>query len=66
MSIISDNASPVNSDVYDKQIENSLPYYGELSKQIIDIVRFMGRSGLSWLDLGCGTGTQAGIYAIKE
>lgn len=56
MSMISDNASPINSSEYDVQIQNSLPYYSEFADQIIDIIKCTGKDRFEWMDLGCGTG----------
>ena len=55
----SDNASPVSSAGYDKQIVNSMPYYNEFAGQIIDVLQCTGRKSFEWLDLGCGTGSLA-------
>lgn len=52
-----DNRSAYNSNVYDANIINTLPYYREYHNQIMDLVRAMGLKDISWLDTGCGTGT---------
>jgi len=55
-----DNKSAYNSNVYDKNIVSTLPYYREYHNQIIDLVKAMGTQNIDWLDTGCGTGTLAG------
>lgn len=52
-----DNRSAYNSNVYDANIINTLPYYREYHNQIMDLVRAMGLKDINWLDTGCGTGT---------
>ncbi|MBR3464474.1 MAG: methyltransferase domain-containing protein [Clostridiales bacterium] len=52
-----DNRSAYNSNVYDANIINTLPYYREYHNQIMDLVRAIGLKDISWLDTGCGTGT---------
>lgn len=44
---------------YDKQIRQALPYYEEFFKQAVGIASAFGKKGLSWLDVGCGTGRMA-------
>ncbi|MCD7927395.1 MAG: class I SAM-dependent methyltransferase [Oscillospiraceae bacterium] len=56
-----DNASPMASGEYDRQIANSMPYYREFLGQILDILQQRGLTDGSWLDLGCGTGTLAAL-----
>lgn len=48
-----DNRSAYNSNVYDANIINTLPYYREYHNQIMDLVRAMGLKDISWLDTGC-------------
>ena len=52
-----DNRSAYNSNVYDANIINTLPYYREYHNQIMDLVRAIGLKDINWLDTGCGTGT---------
>ena len=54
-----DNRSAYNSNVYDENIVNTLPYYREFHNQITDLVKVMGFKDITWLDTGCGTGTLA-------
>ncbi len=56
-----DNASPMASGDYDRQIANSMPYYREFLEQILDILQQRGLGEGAWLDLGCGTGTLAAL-----
>ncbi len=44
---------------YDKKIKQTLPYYEEFYKQIIDVVECQFERSVSWLDVGCGTGKMA-------
>lgn len=51
---------------YDEKILKTLPYYKEFIQQSINVVKaFHGDKKLSWLDVGCGTGTLA-EKALKE
>ena len=54
---MNDNKSAYNSNVYDKNIVSTLPYYREYHNQIIDLMRAMELRDIDWLDTGCGTGT---------
>ena len=60
-----DNKSAYNSNTYDTNIVNVLPYYNEYSKQIIDLVKVAGVRNPRWLDTGCGTGTLA-LKVLEE
>lgn len=42
---------------YDEKIRATLPYYQEFYRQVVDVVKALDYPSLSWLDLGCGTGT---------
>lgn len=48
-----------SSREYDRKIKQTLPYYEEFYKQIIDVVRCHFDNQISWLDVGCGTGKMA-------
>lgn len=50
---------------YDKKIKQTLPYYEEFYKQIIDVVKCKFKRSVSWLDVGCGTGKTAEIALNK-
>ena len=42
---------------YDQQIQQTIPFYREINKQVLEIVRTkFPRRPLAWLDTGCGTG----------
>lgn len=60
-----DNKSAYNSNTYDTNIVNVLPYYNEYSKQIIDLVKVADVRNPRWLDTGCGTGTLA-LKVLEE
>lgn len=43
---------------YDQQIQQTIPFYKEMHKQVLDIVRTkFPRRPIAWLDTGCGTGS---------
>ena len=52
-----DNATPLAANVYDKEINHTIPYYQEFYHQTLDIIEQCSFSNINWLDLGCGTGT---------
>lgn len=54
-----DNKSAFCSSEYDSKINNTLPYYEDFHRQVIDLVRAMNFSQVNWLDTGCGTGKTA-------
>lgn len=56
-----DNPAAFNADSYDEKIRQTLPYYDEFYKQIVDIVRIYKSTPLTWLDVGCGTGKMAEV-----
>lgn len=58
-SIMNQNSTPFNVAAYDKQIKRTLPFYDEMVRQIIDIVKVLKIQSPRWLDVGCGTGKVA-------
>ncbi|HEY3420542.1 MAG TPA: class I SAM-dependent methyltransferase [Methanomassiliicoccales archaeon] len=42
---------------YDAQIIRTIPYYDQIAKETINLVRSLERPPRLWLDTGCGTGT---------
>lgn len=44
------------ADEYDKKIRQTLPYYKDFYKQVLDILTVWGKENIVWLDIGCGTG----------
>ena len=52
-----DNSTPLSSQEYDANIENTVPFYSEFYKQTIDLVKSFHIYEGKWLDTGCGTGT---------
>lgn len=55
--MINDNTTPMAASAYDKEINNTIPYYSEFYEQTLDVIEQCKFSELDWLDLGCGTGT---------
>lgn len=53
------NPSAFCANEYDRQIKQTLPFYEEFYNQAADTVAAMGKTGVSWLDVGCGTGKMA-------
>ena len=51
-----DNTSAFNSFEYDRKIRQTMPYYEEYYRQIIELVKTVYKSPVNWLDIGCGTG----------
>lgn len=59
---MNDNKSAFLSNEYDKKIKQTIPYYDEFYEQIIELVRvYYDKRGLTWLDVGCGTGKMARV-----
>ncbi|MGN0813888.1 MAG: class I SAM-dependent methyltransferase [Candidatus Coproplasma sp.] len=52
-----DNTTPFAAKSYDKEINNTIPYYGEFYDQTLDVIEQYESGRIKWLDLGCGTGT---------
>ena len=52
-----DNTTPMAASVYDKEINNTIPYYSAFYQQTFEVIEQMNFSNLYWLDLGCGTGS---------
>lgn len=48
-----------NSGEYDRKIRQTIPYYEEFYKQVIDLLKVQKPENLLWLDVGCGTGKMA-------
>lgn len=58
---MNDNKSAFNSIEYDRKIKQTLPYYDEFYKQVIDLVEIFHLNTIRWLDIGCGTGKMGGV-----
>lgn len=59
---MNDNTSAFQSNDYDIKIIQTLPYYYEIYNQIIDLIKVIKKDRkISWLDIGCGTGSMAKI-----
>lgn len=54
-----DNTSPLNAKEYDSKISKTIPYYNEFATQVFSLVKRMNYKNISWMDLGCGTGSMA-------
>ena len=59
---IMDNTTPFKVNAYDENVPKVIPFYSELSEQVISVIRaFFPDKRLALLDTGCGTGT----FALK-
>jgi len=58
---MSDNKSAFSSSAYDRKIKQSLPYYDEFYKQVVDLVKILKHNAVRWLDIGCGTGKMGSV-----
>lgn len=52
-----DNQSAHNSEVYDTQINDTIPYYNCFNNETINFVKVVKNNPKVWLDTGCGTGS---------
>jgi tRNA (cmo5U34)-methyltransferase len=52
-----DNTTPHLSAVYDTQILNTIPYYDNFHREIINTIQTINKTPAIWLDTGAGTGT---------
>ncbi len=50
---MNDNKCAFNSNDYDRKIIQTLPYYDEFYKQVIDLVKILNHNAVRWLDIGC-------------
>lgn len=53
------NPSAFCANDYDRQIIQALPFCEEFYNQAVRAVAAVGKTSLSWLDVGCGTGKMA-------
>ena len=58
---MTDNNSAFDSKEYDRKIMQTVPYYEEFYKQVIDLVKVHKSEDVFWLDIGCGTGKMAEV-----
>lgn len=49
------------AEIYNEKIRATIPCYEEFGEQIVSLVKALGKSRISWLDTGCGTGNVARI-----
>ena len=59
--INTDNISAFSSKEYDPKIKQTLPYYEDFYKQVIELVKVHNSKDLAWLDVGCGTGKMGSV-----
>lgn len=52
----SDNATPHRADEYDVNVRKTIPFYGAIHRETIDLVKTIKPNAQFWLDTGCGTG----------
>lgn len=62
---MNNNKSAFGPSEYDRKIKQTLPYYDEFYKQVIDLVKIFQNSEVKWLDIGCGTG-KMGSFAFEN
>lgn len=62
---MSENKSAFSSGEYDGKIKQTIPYYDEFYKQIMDLVEIFQKSNIRWLDVGCGTGKMGSVVLPK-
>ena len=55
------NKSAFDSGEYDRKIKQTLPYYDVFYKEVIELVKTLHHSPVTWLDIGCGTGKMGSI-----
>ncbi len=58
---MNDNKSAFSSSEYDRKIRQTIPYYDEFYKQVIELVGIFQKSAIRWLDIGCGTGKMGDV-----
>lgn len=63
---MTDNNSAFDSKEYDRKIMQTVPYYEEFYKQVIDLVKVHKSEDVFWLDIGCGTGKMAEVAFILD
>jgi len=57
-----DNTTPFKVSAYDDNVRKVIPFYDELSSQVISVIKaHLGDRKIDLLDTGCGTGT----FALK-
>ncbi len=57
-----DNTTPFKVSAYDENVRRVIPFYDELSQQVISVINaYFGEKKIDLLDTGCGTGT----FALK-
>ena len=58
---MNDNKSAFRSSDYDDRIKQTLPYYEQFYKEIIELVKIFNHNRIRWLDVGCGTGKMVSV-----
>ena len=58
---MNDNISAFNTMEYNSKIKQTLPYYDEFYKQVIELVKTFHSGAVRWLDVGCGTGKMGSV-----
>lgn len=53
---MTDNSTSHMADVYDDQIEQTIPYYRFFHDESINLIKVLNQSPRKWLDTGSGTG----------
>lgn len=56
-----ENRSAFKSEEYDRKINQTLPYYMEIHREIVNLAAMAAANPVHWLDVGCGTGQMAEV-----
>lgn len=52
-----DNSTPHLASAYDDKIHGMIPYYDNIHREVINLIKATNVNPRLWLDTGCGTGT---------
>jgi tRNA (cmo5U34)-methyltransferase len=52
-----DNTTPYKAAEYDDNVKRTIPFYGQMHTQTIELVKTIKPQFRLWLDTGCGTGS---------
>jgi tRNA (cmo5U34)-methyltransferase len=63
---MSDNSSPHPSEVYDKNVRETLPFYDLFLNEVINLIKTIKPEPATWLDTGCGTGNLIDLAVLDN